>query len=259
MTERDLDAELLEQMLLARPDRLGGMVFDGLPAEMQATWRASQNALAAMALAEQPLAPPAALRARVLESAARKMRAPSTALLVIDMINDHLTPGRTLEVPRARAIVPALRDRLQDARARSIPVVYVVDRHDPEDPDLDAWGVHALAGSEGGEVWPELAPEPGDRVVYKPTYSAFVGSDLGDVLDEIGAEHLIVTGCLTEIGILATATDALERGLSVEVPADAQAGTSKLTEGVTLRVLSLMAPYGAARKARKERLAQRTR
>src|SRR5256885_222970 len=97
---------------------------------------------------------------------------------------------------------------------RPEPVVDVVDEHDPDDPDLDAWGTHAVKGTPGTEVWDEIAPESGDRIVKKPSYSAFHDSNLDQVLDELEIDTLVLTGCLTEIGLMATATDAMQRGFA---------------------------------------------
>lgn len=166
------------------------------------------------------------------------------------MLNDHLTPGSSMEVPRARDIVPALVARLDAARAAGIPVIYVVDQHDPDDPDLDEWTTHNVAGTPGAEVWPPLTPKPGDRIVPKTTYSGFVNSELQAVLDELRVDTLVMTGCLTEIGMMATASDALQRGFAVDVPADTQAGSGPVAEGVAMSTLSIMPPYGATRRAR---------
>jgi nicotinamidase-related amidase len=196
------------------------------------------------------------LKERVLGTLEERAKS-RAALLVIDMLNDHLTPGGSVEVPRARDIVPALVARLDAARAGDIPVVYIVDRHDPDDLDFEAWTTHNVAGSSGAEVWPPLAPHPGDRVVPKATYSAFVGSELGAVLTELAVDTLVLTGCLTEIGIMATASDALQRGYAVEVPPDSQAGLGPAGEGATMAALSLMAPYGPARRELLERVKAR--
>jgi nicotinamidase-related amidase len=162
---------------------------------------------------------------------------------VLDMINDHLTPGRPLEVPRARAIVPALAERLAAARFDAVPVIYACDRHEDDDPDLAVWPAHALAGTSGAEVWPALAPEPGDRVVAKPTYSAFHRSDLAAALEAVDADALVLTGCATELGLMATAIDALQRGYVVTVPPECQAGSSLLAEQMALLTLAAMPPY----------------
>ena len=164
-------------------------------------------------------------------------------LVVLDMINDYLTPGGPLEVPRARDVVPAVKRRIDEARAAAIPVVYVCDAHEPDDVDFRDWPRHAVAGTRGAEVWPDIAPSPGDHVVHKPTYSAFAGSNLGALLDELSADEIILTGCATEVGLFATATDALGRGFVVTVPPDCQAGTSAVAEQVTLVTLGALVPF----------------
>jgi nicotinamidase-related amidase len=133
--------------------------------------------------------------------------------------------------------------------------VYVVDEHDEDDPDLLAWGRHAVRGSPGAAIWHELAPAAPDLVVAKPSYSAFFRSELEVVLDRLGVDTLILVGCLTELGILATATDAMQRGFAVEVPPDSQAGSSAMAEDAALGVVRVMAPFGPARQARLDRRA----
>jgi nicotinamidase/pyrazinamidase len=260
VTDDPHTSDLLELLLAGRPDRVTRMLLaseaDGTKNEAAAL----ANALGALGLSADPVPPSAALRARVLssvEARAKQARRPNAAVLVIDMLNDHLSPGRPLEVPRARDIVPALNARLDAARKQGIPVVYVVDRHEPDDPDLDEWTTHNVKGTQGDEVWPDVAPKPSDRVVHKPTYSAFTQSTLEKVLDELQVDTLVLTGCLTEIGLLATATDALQRGYAVEIPRDSQAGSSEQAEEVAMSMLGMMPPYGAARKARLDRLEAR--
>lgn len=206
-------------------------------------------------MTDETVAPSASLRTRVLASfGSARARTPRRALVVCDMIVDHLVPGRPMEVPRARAIVDALANRIAGARAAGVPVVYVVDRHAPDDPELDEWGSHAVEGTEGADVWPPLAPQPGDRVVTKPSYSAFFGSELESVLEALSVDTLVLTGCATEVQLLATGTDALQRGFALEMPPDTQAGASEVGERVALAVLSGLAPFVPARRARLARL-----
>jgi nicotinamidase/pyrazinamidase len=179
-----------------------------------------------------------------------RARKPRRALLVVDMINDHLAPGRILEVPRAREIVPALAARIAEARNAGVPIVYVLDQHDPSDIDLDDWGEHAVAGTEGAQVWPPLAPTVGDRIVTKPSYSSFFRSNLEAVLDELGVDTIELTGCSTEVQLLSTATDAMQLGFAVEVPPALQAGTSEEAERAALATMQFLVPYKPARQAR---------
>lgn len=241
MSERVGREQLLAMLLARTPDH----VVDALAAspEDATALAALRRDLADLALAPPPAAPPPHLRRRVLGRHPRPRRPAHPVLVVLDMINDHLTPGRPLEVPRARAIVPALRARLDAARFDAVPVIYACDRHEPEDPDLTVWPAHALAGTEGAEVWPALAPLPGEPVVTKPTYSAFHRSELAPTLEALGADALVLTGCATELGLLATAMDALQRGYVVTVPPDCQAGSSPQAEQMALLTLATMPPY----------------
>jgi nicotinamidase-related amidase len=242
MSERVGREQLLAMLLARTPDH----VLDTLAAlspEDAADLAALRRDLADLALAPDPVAPPARLRARLLARPPRPRRPSRPVVVVLDMINDHLTPGVPLEVPRAREIVPALAARLAAARHDGVPVIYACDQHEEGDPDFAVWPVHALAGTTGAEVWPALAPEPGDRRVTKPTYSAFHRSDLGPTLEALGADAIVLTGCATELGLMATAVDALQRGYLVTVPPDCQAGTSAMAEQMALLTLATMPPY----------------
>ena len=257
--ERDLDpaeeqlADLAAFVLAGRPERVEDGVLMTAPPAFRAAVRDTREVFAALGRAEAPAAPSADVRAKLLASLSR--RTTRKALVVIDMINDHLQPGALLEVPRAREVVPALKRRIDEARAAGVPIVYVVDEHEPDDPDLDAWGTHAVKGTAGTEVWQDLAPRSGDHVVHKASYSGFYESKLASVLDELKIDTLVLTGCLTEIGVMATATDAMQQGFVVEVPADSQAGSCVELEMAALGVMNVMAPFGPSRKKRLERLA----
>jgi nicotinamidase/pyrazinamidase len=242
-------AELMAVVVSGRPDPLVDVGLGGAEPAVHEAFREVREALAAVALAEPPAEPPRDLRSRILQSLAASRQPPTKrALLVVDMQNDHLAPGRPLEVPRAREIVPALAKRLEVARRENMPIVYVVDEHEADDTDLDIWGAHNIKGTEGSRVWPPLAPQSGDEVVGKPTYSAFTRSNLAEVLGKLKVDTLVLTGCLTELGLLATATDALQRGFAVEVPPETQAGATAQTEQVALGIIGLLAPYGPARR-----------
>ncbi len=142
------------------------------------------------------------------------------ALLIIDMLNDFVREDGALEVPQTRSMLPALEKKLADFRAQGNPVVYVCDAHDPDDREFDrlGWPPHAVKGSRGARVVDELAPEPGDPMVGKKTYSGFFQTDLDAILQTLGVEELVLTGCVTNICILYTAADAVMRGYSVRVP-----------------------------------------
>lgn len=241
--ERFGKEQLLEMILAGTSPRIIDTVVGISPADATDLVEL-RDGLADLALAEAPpVTPPAALRERLLRTKPRVRRPERPVMIVLDMIQDHLTPGKPMEVPRARAIVPALQKHLADARAKSVPIIYVCDTHPPDDPDFRDWPVHAVEGTAGADPWPAIAPLRDDHLIRKRTYSAFTQSELGPLLDELGADEILLTGCLTEIGVSATAHDALQRGFVVTIPPDAQAGASEIAENVTLLSLALMPPF----------------
>lgn len=160
-----------------------------------------------------------------------------SALLVIDMLNDFVLAGAPLEVPRTRAILPRLLQRLEAARQAGIPVIYVCDAHRPDDREFErmGWPPHAVAGTAGAEVIEELAPRLGEPRVLKQTYSGFYGTELEVLLRARGVEELVLTGCVTNICILYTAADAVMRGFRVRVPRDAVADLDPEEGGFALQ------------------------
>lgn len=233
---------LLEMVLAGTPERLLSAMVASSPEDIADLARARDTA-ALLALVAAPLAPPPALRERVLRARPRPRGPTRPVMIVIDMLNDHLTPGRPIEIPRARAIVPALRARLADARVAATPIVYVCDEHAPDDEDFREWPVHNVQGTQGAEIWPDLAPCPGDHVLKKRTYSAFTGTGLDPLLDHLQADELVLTGCATNVQLAVTAMDALQRGYVVTIPSDCQAGTAEIAEQVTLATLAALPPF----------------
>jgi nicotinamidase/pyrazinamidase len=242
MIQRIGDDQILSMLLAQTPDRSIDVLVTPSPEDTAALVQIRDD-LAVLAAAAEPVRPSAALRERILAKRPRPRRPERPVFMILDMIADHLTPGQPLEVPRAREIVPALQRRLGEAREKKLPIIHVCDTHEEGDPDYGAWPMHALAGTGGADPIPELAPLPGEHVVRKPTYSAFNRSNLAELLGELGADEIVLTGCATELGLHATATDALQRGFVVTIPPDCQAGLSALTENVTLLTLATMPPY----------------
>src|SRR5215203_3847108 len=123
MMDRVGKEQLLAMLLQGAPDR----VLDAIvtpSAEDRADLIEIRGTLADLALSAPRASPPAALRERILGARPRPLRPKRPVLMVLDMIQDHLTPGRPLEVPRARLIVPSLQKKLAEARAAKVPIIY---------------------------------------------------------------------------------------------------------------------------------------
>lgn len=160
------------------------------------------------------------------------------ALLVIDMLNDFARPGGALYCGEsARAIIPRIQETARRFRAEGKPVIYVCDRHRPDDPEFQVWPVHCVRGTEGAEVVEELRPEPGDHVIPKRRYSGFFGTDLDLTLRELGVDEVVLTGTCTNICVLYTAADARMRDYKVTVLKDGVATFSPEAHAAALREL----------------------
>lgn len=241
MADPENDNPALELALLGTPTRVVEAVAPSI--ELHQELASMREVLGTYGLASvEPVAPPSGLRAKILSALQARGRNNREALVVVDMIQDYLTPDRPLFVPRAREIIANLANRIELARAAGTPIVYVHDFHEQGDTDLEHWPLHAVAGTTGWMMVDELAPREGDVVVKHRTYSGFFETDLHEQLQRLSVEKLVMTGCATELQIFATATDALMRGYQVEVPPGCHAGTSEDLEAAALRVLSVMRP-----------------
>ncbi len=161
------------------------------------------------------------------------------ALLIIDMLNDFVHQGAPLEVPETRKIIPVIKREIGEARREGRPVIYVCDTHAPDDKEFSkfGWPAHAVRGTEGAQVIEELSPQSGDIIVEKTTYSGFYKTRLEDVLKDLGVKGLRLTGCVTHICILFTASDAVLRDYMVTVPADAVAALAREDHIAALRIM----------------------
>ncbi len=148
------------------------------------------------------------------------------AIIVVDMINDFVT-GKLGGV-RARKIVPNVAALLKKARKQGIPVIYLRDSHTAADKEMSIWGQHAMKGTQGSEIIPELKPEKTDTVIEKKWYSGFVDTGLPEILKEIGADTLIFTGVSTDICVQNNVADAYFSGYKTIVPSDC---TASIDEG----------------------------
>ena len=164
------------------------------------------------------------------------------AILVVDMLNDFVYGALTCE--RGKAIVPATAKLLNAAREKGVPVIFCNDAHIKDiDRELALWGDHAIAGTPGAEVRPELGLSERDYVVPKRRYSGFFQTDLDILLRELGVKTLVMTGLHTHMCVRHTSADAYSLGYDVVVAKEA---TDSFTEEDYISGLAyLKTCYGA--------------
>ncbi len=144
------------------------------------------------------------------------------ALIVVDMIKDnvgmHLSRKTSSEFVR---IIPPLQEVLGEFRRRRLPVVFANDSF--LEGDLLFAGrmkPHAIRGTEGVDVIPELGPEPGDTVLEKRRMSAFFKTDLDMTLRLWKVDTIVVAGISTPGCVYLTAMDGFAYDFRVVILED---------------------------------------
>lgn len=150
----------------------------------------------------------------------------STALLIVDMVNDFCTDGGAMVLPDSDWLYPVITQLANGIRARRGLVVWIRDEHDEGDPEFRKRARHCLTGSWGTQIVDALTPHPTDFVRPKHAFSAFYGTDLNEWLRRRGVTTLILCGVVTNICVRSTAHDAFFHGYDIWVASDACAGTS---------------------------------
>ena len=165
-----------------------------------------------------------------------------TAILVVDMLNDFVTGA--LKCERGMAIVPKTAKLLDEARKSGVKVIFCNDAHlKGIDHEFKIWGEHAIAGTKGAEVIPELNLCDKDYVVPKRRYSGFFHTDLDLLLRELKIDTVIMTGLHTHMCVRHTTADAFSLGYDIVVAADATDSFTK--EDYDLGIDYLKSVYGA--------------
>lgn len=153
---------------------------------------------------------------------------PRRAVLLVHDMQHHFLEA----FAAARPLMSDLMDNIATVRSAcdtaGVPVVFSA-QPEAQSPaqrglQLDLWGAGIAAG-EGGIV-ECLAPRPADRRLTKWRYSAFLHTELGELLAGWGRDQLVVTGIYAHIGCLTTATEAFMRDVQAFLVADAVADFS---------------------------------
>jgi ureidoacrylate peracid hydrolase len=164
-----------------------------------------------------------------------------SAVIVVDMQNDFGADGGMfalagIDISPIQGVVAPISHVLAAARRSGMTVVYLKMGFDPDlsntgGPEAPNWfkchqpfrvgePTTAPDGSSSRvlirdtwntEIVPELAPEPGDLVVYKHRFSGFFETELDELLKGRSIKQLIFTGCTTSVCVESTVRDAFFR------------------------------------------------
>ncbi|WP_136634570.1 isochorismatase family protein [Pseudooceanicola onchidii] len=173
-----------------------------------------------------------------------------TALLPIDLQEEHRTDPRYL-VEGYAEVLGRVGRLLGQARAAGLRVVHAGFRRDfarvpprPFEP-LSADGSAAFSdlNDPATAFCPEVAPIPGEPVIWKNDLSCFSDPDFAPTV--AGIEWLVICGVWTEACVAATVRDAIARGIRVLLVKDAVgSGTVAMSQSGVINLANRL--YGGA-------------
>jgi maleamate amidohydrolase len=149
------------------------------------------------------------------------------ALLVIDMSLGFTSPDSPL-VCDLDGVAEAIRDLLEAARAKGLPVVFTTVSYGEGEKAVAKAFIDKVPilltlaeGSRFTEIDPRIAPRPEEPVLNKLFASAFFGTSLQSLLAAHDCDSVIVTGASTSGCVRATAVDVVQNGYRLMIPREA--------------------------------------
>jgi len=162
-------------------------------------------------------------------------RSAKSALLLVDFMNPLDFDRAPLLAPRALRAAKRAAELKQKARSKGIHCVYANDNFGNWTSEFSAL-VQELH-SKGGvprQIAEILKPANGDLSVLKPRHSAFYGTPLEFLLEDLGISRLIIAGLTADICVFATAQDAHIRKFKLWIPSDCVASFTAKFERTSL-------------------------
>ncbi|KAH7410104.1 isochorismatase family protein [Phaeosphaeria sp. MPI-PUGE-AT-0046c] len=167
----------------------------------------------------------------------------TTALLIIDMQADFLSPGgylssQSYSLDRFQALIPRLQSLLSTFRAANFPIYHTREGHMPSMSTVSSRELHRssvngarigdqgpmgrflIRGEKGHEIIDELKPREGEVVIDKPGRGAFTHTELDASLRARGIVNLVVCGVTADACVSSTVREASDRGYDVCVLED---------------------------------------
>ncbi|GGM15608.1 hypothetical protein GCM10010129_69780 [Streptomyces fumigatiscleroticus] len=164
---------------------------------------------------------------------------PARAVLLVHDLQQHFLNAFPAGGQPLTGMLANTARLLKEFRRLGAPVVYSTQKGGQTPGErglqLDFWGPGVADDPEALAVPESVAPEDGDTVLTKWRYSAFVRTELEELLRRTGRDQLVIVGVYAHIGVLMTAADAWMRDVRAFVVADAVADFSREDHDMALR------------------------
>lgn len=127
-------------------------------------------------------------------------------LLVLDMLEGFLHEKNPLYCgPQAEAIIPFVKNKIEEYAKSGELVVFIADNHDQHDWEFKKFPPHCIKGTSQAEVVHELkGVAKRELLITKTRYSAFFKTNLAEVLEKEKPDLVEVVGVCTNICVLYT-------------------------------------------------------
>lgn len=157
----------------------------------------------------------------------------------------------------AAPVVPVVARLARAARGAGVPVVHCLALRRPDGRGASAnarlfaaterLGIDLLPGA-GGDLVPQLGPEPSDLVLGRlHGLGPMAGTELDPVLRNLGVGTIVATGVSVNVAITNLVMDAVNLGYRVVLPRDAVAGVpAEYADAAVEHALSLLATVTTA-------------
>jgi nicotinamidase-related amidase len=123
--------------------------------------------------------------------------------------------------------IKAIKQLLDAARERELPVIYTTGTRRTDNWDAGSWAWKNIRTEErprtdgtnldGNTIVAEIAPGPHDIVIRKQKPSAFFGTPVLSFLVQLGVDSLLVTGVSTSGCVRASVVDAFSHNYRVSI------------------------------------------
>ncbi len=171
-----------------------------------------------------------------------------TALIIVDMLDEFVKPNWSpYWVPDATEQIPKIQELIATCRKAEVPIIFTAYQFHEGGIDVPRGAKYIpiyrmdleLLGQifTKPSVYGEIAPQPSDLVLMKPTYDAFCGTKLDLVLKNMNVENVIICGTMTNYCCGTTARAAFMQGYNVVFGSDINSSDDPALHEAELKTL----------------------
>lgn len=161
-------------------------------------------------------------------------------LMVVDVLNDFVNPGGALYCGETVSqIMPRVISKIKEYINEGLPLIFIMDAHDPEDLEFKRFPNHCVYGTPGAQLAEEIASlveeYPFVIKVLKSRFSGFFRTNLNVILKDLNVDTVEMVGLCTNICVLYTVEELVNRDYHVLVYKDGVTSNDREAHNWALR------------------------